>query len=136
MLKNYYDLSNANELRDELISYLKYFDKEANQYQTDLYLYVDMETNTGSFYEFTNVGGRSWLNDDHYTLYKDEPHYQTWEDMWCDCTKEEWDEYIDDDIDNYYQEKADEIIYDFNNELRYRAEMKKEYEEYQEYRGY
>ena len=133
MLKNFYDLTNADDIRNELISYLKYFDKECNQYQTDLYLYVNSEDNTGSLYEFTNVGGNSWLNDDHYVLYKDAPHYQTWEVYWCDGTKEEYDEFVDEDPDNYYPEKADEIIYDFNDELRYRAEMKKEYEEYREY---
>lgn len=124
-MKTFYELANVDELRDELISYLKYFDKEENQYQTDLYLYVDTETNTGRLYEFVNVGGNSWLNDDHYILHIDKPHYENWEDMGFE-NKEEYDEFIDEDLDDYYPEKADEIIYEFDKELRY-LEMKEEY---------
>ena len=130
-MKTFYELANADELRDELISYLKYFNKEENKYQTDLYLYVDTETNTGSLYEFVNVGGNSWLNDDHYTLYIDKPHYVTWEDAACDGfeSEEDYFEYVDEDPDNYYPEKADEIIKEFDRELKYR-------EEYEEWRRY
>ena len=132
-MKSFYDLTNADELRDELISYLKYFDKEENKYQTDLYLYVDTETNTGTLYEFVNVGGNSWLNDDHYILYIDKPHYETWEDIYGFESKEEYDEFVDEDPDNYYPEKVFEIVSEFNEELRYRAieeEMRKEYGRY------
>lgn len=34
-------------------------------YQVDLYYYPD----TREFYEFSNPGGNSWLNDDHITVY-------------------------------------------------------------------
>lgn len=67
-------LRNADRLRDELIEILKQFDKDLNEYQTDVYLYVD-ENNEGEWYLFTNVGGNSWLNDDHITMYSDKPHY-------------------------------------------------------------
>ena len=60
-------LRNADELRDEFIEILKQFDKDLNEYQTDVYLYVD-ENNNGEWYLFTNVGGNSWLNDDHITM--------------------------------------------------------------------
>lgn len=126
-MKKVYDLSNADELRDELIIMLKEFDKSGNQYQTDVYLYVDTEMNTGSLYEFVNVGGNSWLNDDHYILYIDKPHYETWEDMIGFESEEEWNEFVDNDPNNYYPEKADEIIREFDRELKYR-------EEYEEWR--
>lgn len=71
---NFYDLKNADALRDEFINMLINFDKRANPYNTDVYLYVDEDTNTGELYEFVNVGGNSWLDDDHYTLYTDKQH--------------------------------------------------------------
>ncbi len=67
-------LRNADELRDEFIEILKQFDKDLNEYQTDVYLYVD-ENNNGEWYLFVNVGGNSWLDDDHITVYSDKPHY-------------------------------------------------------------
>jgi hypothetical protein len=69
-----YDLANFDEIRDEFIEMLISFAKEARPYQTDVYLYVDESTNTGELYEFTNVGGNSWLDDDHYVLYIDRQH--------------------------------------------------------------
>lgn len=68
-------LNNSEELRDEFIDILKQFDKEMNSYDTDVYLYIDEDTNTGSFELFTNVGGNSWLDDDHITVYTDKQHY-------------------------------------------------------------
>jgi hypothetical protein len=72
---NFYDLKNADALRDEFVDMLMNFDKRLNEYQTDVYLYVN-EDGTGELYEFTNVGGNSWLDDDHYTLYSDKQHYE------------------------------------------------------------
>lgn len=68
-------LNNSEALREELIGILKQFDKDLNHYQTDVYLYIDKETNTGEWYLFPNVGGNSWLNDDHITVYSDKCHY-------------------------------------------------------------
>lgn len=72
---NFYDLKNADALRDEFVDMLMDFDKRPNEYQTDVYLYVN-EDGTGELYEFPNVGGNSWLDDDHYTLYSDKQHYE------------------------------------------------------------
>ena len=72
---NFYDLKNADALRDEFVDMLINFDKRPNEYQTDVYLYVN-EDGTGELYEFPNVGGNSWLDDDHYTLYSDKQHYE------------------------------------------------------------
>lgn len=76
-MKSFYDLVNANELKDELMELIKSYEFEKNEYQTDVYLYVDEETNTGSLYEFVNIGGNSWLNDDHYVLYIDKQHHES-----------------------------------------------------------
>ena len=81
----FYDLDNAEELREELIEKLREFDKAMRNYQTDLYLYVDEETNTGEFWEFSNPGGNSWLNDDHYVMHVDQEHYESVFD-WYACT--------------------------------------------------
>lgn len=32
----------------------------------------------GTLDTFTNVGGNSWINDDHYVLYRDKEHYDDW----------------------------------------------------------
>ena len=72
----FYDLKNADALRDEFVDMLMNFDKKANPYNTDVYLYVNEDTNTGELYEFVNVGGNSWLDDDHYTIYTDKQHYE------------------------------------------------------------
>lgn len=79
-----YDLANFDEIRDEFIEMLISFAKEARQYQTDVYLYVDEATNTGELYEFTNVGGNSWLDDDHYVLYRDKQHNENVFDWYND----------------------------------------------------
>lgn len=82
-LKSFYDLNNAEELKDEIIQKLKQFDKDQNSYQTDVYLYVDDNMN-GTLEDFTNVGGNSWLDDDHYVLFTDKQSYEDWTDFWDD----------------------------------------------------
>lgn len=80
---DFYDLRNADELRDEFIEKLKKFDKDCNKYNTDVYLYVH-DDGTGELYDFTNVGGNSWLDDDHYVLYTDKQHYDNYLDWYQD----------------------------------------------------
>jgi hypothetical protein len=75
-LTSFWDLRNADELYDEIIDKLKQFDKDENQYDTDVYLYVD-DNMVGELYDFTNVGGNSWLDDDHYVLWTDKQRYDT-----------------------------------------------------------
>lgn len=83
MLESIYDVANFDELNDELIELLKQFDKELNGYDTDVYLYYDEDTNTATLDTFVNPGGNSWLNDDHYTIYTDKQHYDSYID-WYD----------------------------------------------------
>lgn len=82
MLNSIYDVANFDELTDELIELFKEFDKELNSYDTDVYLYYDEDTNTATLDTFVNPGGNSWLNDDHYTIYTDKQHYDSFIDWY------------------------------------------------------
>lgn len=68
------ELKNAQELKDELKETLIRFMIDINTYDTDVYLYIDEESMTGELYEFLNVVGNSWLDDDHITIYTDHQH--------------------------------------------------------------
>ena len=70
-------IKNREEIIDELVDMLVQFDKDCNSYQTDVYLYYDEENQTAELDTFVNVGGNSWLNDDHYTIYSDKEHFET-----------------------------------------------------------
>lgn len=75
------NIKNRKEIIEQLTEMLMQFDKDANtSYQTDVYLYYDEENQTATLDTFVNVGGNSWLNDDHYTIYTDKEHYDG--DMW------------------------------------------------------
>lgn len=67
-------IANRDEILEKLTELLKQFDIDRNQYQTDVYLYLD-EGNNARLDTFVNVGGNSWLDDDHYTIYTDKEHY-------------------------------------------------------------
>ena len=62
-------IKNREEIVDKLVDMLVQFDKDCNSYQTDVYLYYDKENQSAELDTFVNVGGNSWLNDDHYTIY-------------------------------------------------------------------
>lgn len=70
------EIKNIEEIKLMLAELLKQFDKELNEYQTDVYMYIK-EDGTAELDTFVNVGGNSWLDDDHYTLYSDKQHYDT-----------------------------------------------------------
>ena len=67
MIKNY------DEIADELAEMLKNYALAQNEFQTDVYLYVK-EDGTAELDEYTNVGGNSWKDDDHITIYSDMSH--------------------------------------------------------------
>lgn len=69
------DIININDLVSELAVILRKFEVDLNPYQTDVYFYYDADAKIGRLETFVNVGGHSWLNDDHVTIYSDEPHY-------------------------------------------------------------
>lgn len=68
-------ISNYEEILEQLTKKLIEFDKRKNKYQTDVYMYIDEDTKKAELDEFVNVGGNSWLNDDHITIYSDREHY-------------------------------------------------------------
>lgn len=68
-------LTNKIELINELTTMLMQFAKDCNRYQTDVYFYYNNRDQTGILDTFTNVGGNSWLDDDHITIYTDKEHY-------------------------------------------------------------
>lgn len=70
------NITNREQIIEQLTEMLIQFDKNANKYQTDVYLYYDAETQTAELDTFVNVGGNSWLDDDHYTIYSDKEHYE------------------------------------------------------------
>lgn len=71
------DIININDLVSELAVILRKFEIDLNQYQTDVYFYYDPGTKIGRLETFINVGGHSWINDDHVTIYSDSPHYMS-----------------------------------------------------------
>ncbi len=68
-------IKNRAEIVEQLAALLVDFDKQNNSYQTDVYLYLNAENQTAELDTFVNVGGNSWLNDDHITIYTDKEHY-------------------------------------------------------------
>lgn len=74
-------INNYDELVDALAQRMMQADIDCNQYQTDVYLYLK-EDGTWELYDFTNVGGNSWLNDDHITVWIDKQHYNNYFDWY------------------------------------------------------
>lgn len=69
-------LKNYDEVREALVETIGDLEARKNRYQTDIYLYID-ENGHGTIDTFANVGGNSWLNDDHITIYTDREHCET-----------------------------------------------------------
>lgn len=82
-------LKNREAVLEKLTEMLIQFDKDANtNYQTDVYLYYDEKSQTAELDTFVNVGGNSWLNDNHYTIYTDKEHYDDGLSSWCQSVEE------------------------------------------------
>lgn len=75
-----HEIKNHDEIIKQLTQILITFAKDSNPYQTDVYLYYNTETQTARLDTFVNVGGNSWLDDDHYTIYRDTEHFDKWYD--------------------------------------------------------
>lgn len=61
-------LTNRDEVVDKIAEIIANHRFTAPDYQVDIYLYVDNGSN-GRVSTFVNVGGNSWLDDDHYTVH-------------------------------------------------------------------
>lgn len=81
------NIKNREQIIEQLTEMLMQFDKDMNEYQTDVYLYYNKETQTAELDTFVNVGGNSWLDDDHYTIYADKEHYETVWDWFNNSTE-------------------------------------------------
>ena len=84
-------LKNYDEVKEQLVELITDFEIRKNRFQTDVYLYID-ENGTGTLDTFVNVGGNSWIDDDHITIYSDREHYETIMDelVGGDCGMWEW----------------------------------------------
>ena len=114
-IMNVKNINNVDVVIAELEKMLIEFDKEMNKYHTDVYLYIDKDGN-GTLDKFVNVVNNSWLDDDHITIYTDNPHYEDMFDLFptveeialcvnMDEIKNKTAEYFDiDDVDDvtYY----------------------------------
>lgn len=70
------EIKNREEIVQELAQIMMQSDIECRPYQTDVYMYIDQETREARLDKFTNVGGNSWLNDDHLTVWIDRQHLE------------------------------------------------------------
>lgn len=109
------EIKNKAAVLEELVELLKQFDISLNRYQTDVYLYIDDDGN-GTLDTFVNVGGNSWLNDDHYTIYSDKEHYDTFIDFWTTIgelaeTLEVSEEKFIEDVANFYHMDIEDVGY-------------------------
>lgn len=82
-MKDIRTITNREEIVERLAELLMQFDKDQNSYQTDVYMYIDEETGLATLDTFVNVGGNSWLNDDHTTIYTDKEHFDSMYDYYC-----------------------------------------------------
>lgn len=108
-------IKNKQDIIDRLVELLKQFDISLNRYQTDVYLYLDDDGNA-SLDTFVNVGGNSWLDDDHYTIYSDKEHYDTFIDFWTTIGElaealEVSEEKFIEDVANFYHMDIEDVGY-------------------------
>ena len=78
------EIQNYEDVVLQLTELLIGFDKTKNDFQTDVYLYVNKETKTAVLHTFPNPSGRSWIDDDHYTIYRDIAHCEGYEEVFDD----------------------------------------------------
>ena len=136
-------IKNKDALIEAMADLLMQYDKDLNKYQTDVYLYLDGEGN-GTLDEFVNVGGNSWKNDDHITIYRDHEHYDTMFDWYTEAEDlawgigKEWDDLRNEVVEWLLAEGAiepdevEECEPDYNEVLDYIKENESYVDELQE----
>ena len=114
-------LIHLNEIRKDLFeqvaSMLMDYDRELTRYEEDIYLYYDEETHTATLSLFVNPGGSSWLDDDHFLLYRMRPETHP-----IDVDPDDIDDYIDCFSDDYYYQAEgifDKLQQDLTLELEW-----------------
>lgn len=96
-------ITNIAEVMDKAREIITEAVKSCDTYQTDIYLYVD-EDGTATVEDFYNVGGSSWLDDDHITLCKI-PGNMDWYDMgYGDFNINQFADVLNSDIDTLVKE--------------------------------
>lgn len=109
-------IKNRAEIVEKLAEILHQFDVKHTNYQEDVYMYVD-DNGNAKLDTFVNVGGNSWLDDNHYTLYRKhewcsgkinpEEMFSTIEDFadYLELTKDELikaaADYFEEEMENY-----------------------------------
>lgn len=87
-------INNYDEVVNELVDIMVDADVDCNNYQTDIYMYVD-EEGKASLYPFENVSGHGWLDDDHITVWIDKQHYDNYIfDYYSETTPAEFAEIV------------------------------------------
>ena len=81
------DVININDLVSELAVILRKFEIDLNPYQTHVYFYYDADAKIGRLETFINVGGHSWINDNHVIIYRDLPNYDDVYDYFNDISE-------------------------------------------------
>ena len=80
-MKKFEKIQNWTGLISALADRMLQADIDCNQYQTDIYLYVN-EDGSWELRDFVNVGGNSWLKDNHITVWCDKEHLENWMDWY------------------------------------------------------
>lgn len=111
-------IKNREELVNELAEMLMQFDKDCNSYQTDVYFYYDNRNQTGKLDTFVNVGGNSWIDDDHMTVYTDGEHYDDGAYSWIQ-NEYEMADILGIDIEQLIQEAKKAYGYEDDEEIPY-----------------
>lgn len=109
-------LKNGDEIISQLEEILKQNSIEMPNYQVDIYLYID-ENGIGTLETFTNVGGNSWLNDDHYTVHCMGQHYESYIDTFQSI--EEIADAVDIPVDDLLEEVVAYFDYDDIEDVDY-----------------
>ncbi len=74
------ELKNRQAVIDQIVCMLMEHDIDHTSYQEDIYLYID-DNGVGTVETFVNVGGNSWLDDDHITVRCMSEDYTDWTDF-------------------------------------------------------
>ena len=81
------NIINREDIIHELTDLLISFAQDCNSYQTDVYIYYDADTETAKLSTFVNVGGNSWLDDDHEVLFVDHEHYENFWELYTEVSE-------------------------------------------------
>lgn len=99
------ELTNREEVIEQIAKMLINIDEECRNYYTDIYLYID-DDGTGHIAEHQSVDGRSYIDDDHIFVCQEAPCYDTIEERYG-CSVED---YIDGRDDAAFYQQAEEIL--------------------------